>query len=35
MNPFDLTILDNRYWRLGGYLGRAWGAGKKLKKKEV
>jgi flavin reductase (DIM6/NTAB) family NADH-FMN oxidoreductase RutF len=32
MNPAVLTMPDNRYWRVGEYLGQAWGAGKKLEK---
>jgi len=31
INPFTLTMPDNRYWRLGGEAGKAWSAGKKLK----
>jgi flavin reductase (DIM6/NTAB) family NADH-FMN oxidoreductase RutF len=31
INPFTLTMLDNRYWRVGEMAGRAWNAGKKLK----
>jgi flavin reductase (DIM6/NTAB) family NADH-FMN oxidoreductase RutF len=32
MNPAILTMPDNRYWSLGEHLGKAWGAGKKLRK---
>jgi flavin reductase (DIM6/NTAB) family NADH-FMN oxidoreductase RutF len=31
INPFTLTMPDNRYWRVGEEAGRAWSAGKKLK----
>jgi len=31
MNPFTLTMPDNRYWRVGEMAGRAWSDGKKLK----
>jgi flavin reductase (DIM6/NTAB) family NADH-FMN oxidoreductase RutF len=31
INPFTLTMPDNRYWRVGEMAGRAWNAGKKLK----
>ncbi len=31
INPFMLTMPDNRYWRLGDEAGKAWSAGKKLK----
>jgi len=31
LNPFTLTMPDNRYWRVGEMAGRAWGEGKKLK----
>lgn len=34
MNPLVLTMPDNSYWRIGGYAGRAWSAGKKLKQEE-
>ena len=30
LNPFMLTMPDNRYWAVGDELGRAWGAGKEL-----
>jgi flavin reductase (DIM6/NTAB) family NADH-FMN oxidoreductase RutF len=32
INPFTLTMPDNRYWRVGELAGRAWSDGKKLKK---
>jgi hypothetical protein len=32
INPFTLTMPDNRYWRVGEMAGRAWSDGKKLKK---
>jgi flavin reductase (DIM6/NTAB) family NADH-FMN oxidoreductase RutF len=31
INPFTLTMPDNRYWRVGEMAGRSWNAGKKLK----
>jgi flavin reductase (DIM6/NTAB) family NADH-FMN oxidoreductase RutF len=31
INPFTLTMPDNRYWRVGEAMGRAWSEGKKLK----
>jgi flavin reductase (DIM6/NTAB) family NADH-FMN oxidoreductase RutF len=31
INPFMLTMPDNRYWRVGELAGNAWSAGKKLK----
>jgi hypothetical protein len=31
MNPFTLTMPDNRYWKIGDQAGRAWSDGKKLK----
>jgi flavin reductase (DIM6/NTAB) family NADH-FMN oxidoreductase RutF len=31
MNPFTLTMPDNRYWAVGEAVGRAWSDGKKLK----
>jgi flavin reductase (DIM6/NTAB) family NADH-FMN oxidoreductase RutF len=31
INPFTLTMPDNRYWRVGEVAGKAWSAGKKLK----
>jgi flavin reductase (DIM6/NTAB) family NADH-FMN oxidoreductase RutF len=30
LNPFTLTMPDNRYWAMGEELGRAWSAGKEL-----
>jgi flavin reductase (DIM6/NTAB) family NADH-FMN oxidoreductase RutF len=32
MNPFTLTMPDNRYWRVGELAGRAWSDGKKIKR---
>ena len=32
MNPLVLTMPDNNYWTVGAHAGKAWGAGKKLKK---
>lgn len=32
INPLVLTMPDNNYWTVGAHAGRAWGAGKKLKK---
>lgn len=34
LDPLLLTMPDNRYWRLGQETGKAWGEGKRLKKKE-
>jgi flavin reductase (DIM6/NTAB) family NADH-FMN oxidoreductase RutF len=31
IDPFTLTMPDNRYWRVGEEAGKAWSAGKKLK----
>ncbi|WP_031480242.1 flavin reductase family protein [Maridesulfovibrio frigidus] len=31
VNPFTLTMPDNRYWAVGECVGRAWHDGKKLK----
>lgn len=31
VNPFMLTMPDNRYWDVGNCVGRAWHDGKKLK----
>jgi flavin reductase (DIM6/NTAB) family NADH-FMN oxidoreductase RutF len=33
MKTFVLTMPDNIYWSIGESIGKAWGAGKKLKKK--
>lgn len=33
VNPFTLTMPDNRYWSVGENLGSAWNIGKSLKKK--
>ncbi|MFZ3049886.1 MAG: flavin reductase family protein, partial [Methanothrix sp.] len=30
IDPFFLTMPDNRYWTLGKHAGDAWSAGKKL-----
>jgi flavin reductase (DIM6/NTAB) family NADH-FMN oxidoreductase RutF len=32
INPFTLTMPDNRYWSVGENLGKAWNIGKNLKK---
>ena len=32
INPLVLTMPDNNYWTVGNHAGRAWSAGKKLKK---
>ncbi len=32
INPLVLTMPDNNYWTVGAHAGRAWEAGKKLKK---
>lgn len=31
MNPFLLTMPDNRFWSVGEYLGKAWSEGRKMK----
>lgn len=31
IDPFTLTMPDNRYWRVGVEAGKAWSSGKKLK----
>jgi flavin reductase (DIM6/NTAB) family NADH-FMN oxidoreductase RutF len=31
INPFVLTMPDNRYWAIGEHIGDAWSAGKSLK----
>jgi flavin reductase (DIM6/NTAB) family NADH-FMN oxidoreductase RutF len=31
MKPFLLTMPDNRFWSIGGCVGNAWNAGKKIK----
>jgi flavin reductase (DIM6/NTAB) family NADH-FMN oxidoreductase RutF len=33
LKPFTLTMPDNRYWEVGGMAGRAWNAGKGLRRK--
>ena len=30
LDPFMLTMPDNRYWRVGENIGKAWSAGKKV-----
>ncbi len=32
INPFLLTMPDNNYWLVGENIGKAWNAGKKIKK---
>jgi flavin reductase (DIM6/NTAB) family NADH-FMN oxidoreductase RutF len=32
IDPFILTMPDNRYWALGEQIGQAWSSGKELKK---
>jgi flavin reductase (DIM6/NTAB) family NADH-FMN oxidoreductase RutF len=32
MNPLILTMPDNNYWTVGSHAGKAWSAGKKLKR---
>jgi len=32
VNPFTLSMPDNTYWSVGEKLGKAWSAGKRLKK---
>ena len=34
MNPLLLTMPDNRYWRVGDFVAKAWHTGKGLKKKQ-
>ncbi len=34
IRPFTLTMPDNRFWTVGNEVGKAWGSGQKLKKKE-
>jgi len=34
MNPLLLSMPDNRYWRVGDYVGDAWSMGKRMKGKE-
>ena len=34
MDPMVLTMHDNGYWKVGQQVGKAWSAGKKLKKEE-
>ncbi|MBI4860604.1 MAG: flavin reductase family protein [Candidatus Riflebacteria bacterium] len=33
LNPFTLTMPDNNYWKVGEKAGKAWSAGKALRKK--
>ena len=33
INPLVLTMPDNSYWTVGEYAGKAWGEGKKFKKR--
>jgi len=33
VNPFTLTMPDNRYWSVGENLGKAWNIGKSIKNK--
>ena len=33
IQPFALTIPDNRYWTAGQYAGKAWGSGKQYREK--
>ncbi len=32
IDPFTLTMPDNNYWRVGECVGKAWSAGKKVKR---
>ena len=32
INPFLLTMPDNNFWSIGERIGKAWDAGKKLRK---
>jgi flavin reductase (DIM6/NTAB) family NADH-FMN oxidoreductase RutF len=34
IDPFLLTMPDNHFWSIGECIGKAWDAGKKLRKKE-
>jgi flavin reductase (DIM6/NTAB) family NADH-FMN oxidoreductase RutF len=34
MNPFTLTMTDNRYWSVGEALGKAWSIGQDFKQKK-
>jgi flavin reductase (DIM6/NTAB) family NADH-FMN oxidoreductase RutF len=34
INPFLLTMPDNRFWSIGDCLGNAWSAGKKIKEEK-
>jgi flavin reductase (DIM6/NTAB) family NADH-FMN oxidoreductase RutF len=34
IQPFSLTMPDNRFWSVGEEIGKAWSTGLKLKKKE-
>lgn len=34
INPFLLTMPDNRFWSIGECLGNAWNAGKKIKEEK-
>ena len=31
INPFTLTMPDNKYWSVGKNIGKAWSDGKKIK----
>ena len=31
LNPLLLTMMDNRYWTVGEYVGDAWSIGKNVK----
>jgi flavin reductase (DIM6/NTAB) family NADH-FMN oxidoreductase RutF len=33
INPFLLTMPDNKYWSIGEYVGKAWGAGSALRER--
>lgn len=33
INPFVLTMPDNRYWAIGDFVGKAWSAGKAMRDK--
>jgi flavin reductase (DIM6/NTAB) family NADH-FMN oxidoreductase RutF len=30
LRPFTLTMPDNRYWKVGGFLGKAWSIGREF-----
>jgi hypothetical protein len=34
INPLVLSMPDNSYWGIGGFIAKAWNVGKELKKAE-